>query len=483
MRKNNIRRWCALTLALLMVVTLALGCVNKDDQAMDVSVDSQASMPPPPDQSEESTASANEYAQPDVPDELLTQYQMDVACVPKQAAQQAGTNQPDPAEPPPDTMPPPTDIPSLDTMSKDPEESDAELEAAPEGTISAEDEALNEEAEKKADKTATSREEIEKIKDSSVTKKDSKLKKNADETLKGDKPISCKKDGDFKGADPGPPSDRTEDGEAGETGELGFVESLFVDTAQAQTSCQPIAIVKAGTRATDAELRSLTGAVDLQLYNNFSSTWWCAYAYYAPNTNSVGTGSWPIYITSGTNAPGRSPGNWHDWGYWPYYPFTYSPYAQVPDGTSGYGTSGTPNYNYWAQAVSHEAIETLSDPYTRYDPTTNQRTGWFSTGPGAPVGLSGNADYAWEAADIVWDGSSLKSYGVNSTYDGRRWMLTDFALRSFFGGSPPYSYKEKFLGINNVKGVWWGKCDGPFIIGKAPAGVTFGGWFQRSYVC
>lgn len=476
----------AIVLALsLLVAMVVASCTGGKDTAQSglspLSESDLAAAPPPPDQEAPDPQQADKpkyNAQSGIP-EKMKQYDVDVACIPKKDAETAGTNQPDPNEGPPDTMPPPPALPSLDDPTG---MSDEGLESGDENGALGEKE------------LPTNRELLKSLKDSdSPDAKDPKVQKQVDKALKDGKVPVCEKEGNWKGSDPGVTGARAAAEEnPGSSADQAQVDqavekikaAFTTDSAEAQTTCQPVAITRAGTRASAAEVQSLANAINTQLYYDFRPTWWCAYAYYADSIYNVGSGSWPIYVCgtgSYYGAPGdrcaASPyatGNNHSQGQWPFYPYTNAPWGQVPDSTSGYGTYGTPYYNFWSYSTSHEALEVMSNPWVAAG-------GWGTNGSCAYVGLgSGTCTYWWETGDAMYNGYLTRGYWRTDSSTGRAWLVTDFALRSFFtnGYGPPWNYLEYFSGSSyrGARAALWGKCDGAF--GYLPYN---GG--ARPYVC
>lgn len=219
-------------------------------------------------------------------------------------------------------------------------------------------------------------------------------------------------------------------------GTLASIADIFYDReAQAQTTCDNIAVVKVDTGTSDYNLYSMAMSVSNQLTNHFSPNWgWCVQVGWVTNdVNSVPSGYWPLFVTQN--------GAWansHAYYYWPYgYPKRYSPYGIISD-----AQSGCANCNHLSMGMSHEALEMAANPYTGNYP------GWFNTGPGYHVNRSGNADYAWEAADPVW---YKNYYPVGNSYNASQWLVSNFVLKSWFRQqAAPWDASAKYRGTTNA---------------------------------
>lgn len=445
------RRIMLLGLALVIALAIVVaGCTQKDDKAsLPPASESQADQGEfhegydnPAIKTEEDSGPVDPGGVADVKDKKLASYTLDVACMPKSAAGKAGTNQPDGSTPPPEEMPPAPVVPSLDDSVQF-----EEMEG-----------------------TKTNRDVLEGIEGTgSEASKDSEAKEKFQKAKDTGKIPVCEEDGNYKGEDPG----HSKSGSTDVDPEMQSKAAQILDQiktkldpkvkqADAQSSCQPIAIVQAGTTASAGELQSLASSIDSQLWNDFSPNWWCGYAYYASSPFAVGTGSWPIYMCGGNGCTsGSQAGSWHSWGYWPFYPYTYAPYGQVTDNSTSYSSS---NPETWGVAASHEAIEALSNPYVR-----DYTTGWWTTATIHHIlpNSNGDADYQWEAADPVYENS--KGYNRTSGYDSRVWKVSNFVNRYWFteGHAGPWDMTSSLGGTSYTVGPFEAKCYG-YILANTP---------------
>lgn len=209
--------------------------------------------------------------------------------------------------------------------------------------------------------------------------------------------------------------------------ELALDTLLDTKTVQARppncTNETPVAIYKNTTNATDTDLRSLSSGVDNQLWNDYSLHYHCAFAYYAPTSAQIGSGSVIMFVNN--QAPPGSANGGHSCGAAQPYATNYGVH-----GLTGTGISGVNQFDkdYNSRSISHEVMETLSNPCPDYG-FLDQHTGPVSaTYVGGPS--NDNVAVQKEIADGI---GGEHDYLVSAWLDDQRqWKMNPYVFPSWF---------------------------------------------------
>lgn len=272
-------------------------------------------------------------------------------------------------------------------------------------------------------------------------------------------------DGDLR--DPGSDPKKKDDSLLGAVADFFDVDPAYANhTQHCDSGSQPTVMVAYGTSMNMTNLQSVRQAISDQLWYQFSvdhsrCTW---VNQVTTDPYSIGS-AYPIYMVSYSQYPDGNgvpyhAGPQHFYKPSPYAPYTLTPWAEIPDNTtwSQYGMDS------WSTSISHEALETVAHPYAGF------YAGWNTAGPASYVGLTGTAYYWWEVSDPIWAKES--GYRING------WNVSNYFLPSWLypGSAPPWDAKAKHVpGAPNT-------VPGPLQMDPVyPGGIMFNWEYDNGY--
>lgn len=222
---------------------------------------------------------------------------------------------------------------------------------------------------------------------------------------------------------------------------------LFGKPVHAAPNCPttgntPVALYRNGGNISDADLRSIAGAIDNQMWNQYSYYYSpCVFVYYAPTAAQIGAGSEIMNVWDGPPPTGAANGG-HSYNTSGIYGFFYV-------------TWSTQTWDYVTRSLSHEVMEMSFNPYP--DSGLDKHT---VPNPATVVGGPANdtVSVQQEVADML--GMEGDYYVANwwSGGDGRSWKMNGFVLPDWWRWNSigPWDYKQlttgpfKTYGTNSI---------------------------------